>query len=74
MDHCIPKQKTLKRISGSQLLSKLLPQPMPKKPFNKVVRYSKLEILPKLDCQKSYRSVPTALELAIQRDRKRNSK
>lgn len=61
MEYGIPKQKTLKRISGSQLFNKYLPQPLPKRPFNKVMRYSKLENLPKLDCHKSYRSVPTAL-------------
>lgn len=76
MDKGLIHQKTLKRNSGSKLFNKYIPQAQPRKIFSKVVRYSKLEkeTLPKIDTHKSYASVPTTLELFINKDKRRESK
>ena len=62
MDNVCPSRlKTLKRISGSQLVKKMIPLKQPKRLFNKMMRFSKIDELPRISFQKSTRSVPTVL-------------
>lgn len=68
------KQEILKRISGSQQMLKSLPAQPTRKANNKIVRYSKWDDLPKINDKKSFRSVPTTLEIALHREDRRTSR
>ena len=68
---CPERIKTLKRISGSQLLKKMVPVKPHRRPFNKMMRFSKMDELPKIDYKKSSRSVPTMLEINKARNSRR---
>lgn len=68
------KHEILKRISSSQTLLKLLPMQSQRKVRNKIIRYSKWDDLPKINDKKSFRSVPTTLEIALHKEEKPTSR
>ena len=68
------KSSLAKRISGSQTMLRALPGRGSGGGNNEIVRYSKWDDLPKIVDKKSFRSVPTTLEIALHKDEKRNSR
>lgn len=74
MSTSLPKRPVLKRISADSAIVKFLPPQLPKKQFNKIVRYSKIDMLPIILEKKTCRTVPSMLEVTFQCESRRNSK
>ena len=75
MDNVCPQRvKTLKRISGSQLVKKVFPLKKPRRLFNNMMRFSKIDELPRISFHKVTRSVPVVLDASVLKDGKRDSK